>query len=252
MNSFDNFSHHHKHVSFDSKRHPEHVLPKLSPLMAQNLVRFATFDGRFCVKKHSLHSYFKFSSGGVNFLAWYLTRFNLNPTDKVSGSLVDHFDPTRISTLGCSCSLFKLQIDQCIAKHVHQKFKQISQSTDQGTSSIRLDLYQTSLLSHILSIWRTFYSMLHFFAPTVCRADLSACKKMHFLGVFARRTPLLLYFIRIKVLQVSFRLFFPIRFVQKLFLDQCGEPDPRDIQLSVRNFAAYWSPEIQSVLFANH
>ena len=177
MNSFDNFRHHHKHVSFDSKRHPEHVLPKLSPMMAQNLVRNATFDFEFCVKNQSLHSYFKFSSGGVNFPAWHLTRSNLNPTDKVSGSLVDHFDQTRISTPSCSCSLYQLQIDQCIAKKVHQKINQISQSTDRGTSSIRLDLYQTSLLSHFLSIWRTVYSMLHFFSPTVYRADLSACIK---------------------------------------------------------------------------
>ena len=195
MSGFDIFSHHHKHVSFDSKCHPEHVLPKISPLMAQNLVRIATFDLVFCVKKNSLHGYFKFSSGGVNYLTWHLTCFNLNPTDKVSSSLVDQFDQTRISAPDYPCSLYQLQIDQCIAKNLYQKLKQISQSTDQGTSSIRLDLYQTSLLSHFLSAWCTIYSMLHFLAPTVYRSNLSACIKNALLrGVRTANTPTFVHF----------------------------------------------------------
>ena len=190
MSSFDIISHHHKDVSFDSTCHPEQTLLKRNPLVGQNLVRIATFNKLFCVKRQSLHIYFNFSSGGVNFLAWHLTRFNLNPTGKVSGSLVAHFDQTRISAPGFPCSLNQLQIDQCIAKNVHQKTKQITQSTDQGVSSIGMNLYQTSFLLHILSIWCMIVSMLHFFTPTVYRTNLSACtKNALFWGVRRANTP---------------------------------------------------------------
>lgn len=190
MSSFDIFSHHHKDISFELKRHPEHVLPKLNPLIGQNLVRIATFDKLFCVKKPYLIFYLNLSSGGVNFLAWYLTRFNSNPTGKVSGSLVDHFDQTRNLTTDFPCSLNQLQIDQCLVKNVHQKIKQFAQSTDQGVSSIRLNLYQTSFLSHFLSIWCMVVSMLHFLTPTVYRTNLSAStKNAFFRGVRTANTP---------------------------------------------------------------
>lgn len=191
MSSFDIFSHHHEDISFDSKCHPEQMLPRMNSLVGQDLVRIATFDMLFCVKRQSLHIYFNFSSGGVNFLAWHLTRFNLNPTGKVFGSLVDHFYQARILVPGFPCSLNQLQIDQCIAKNVHQKTKHTTQSTDQGVSSIGLNLYQTSFISHILSIWCVVVSMLHFFTPTVYRTNLSACtKNALFWGVRRANTPI--------------------------------------------------------------
>ena len=226
MSSFDIFSHHHKDVSFDSRRHREHVFPKMYPLVGQNLLRTATFNVMFCVKKKFSHINFNFSSGGVNFLTWHLTRSNSNPTGKVSGSLVDHHDQTLISTPDFPCNLNQLQTNQCFATNVQQTIKQIVLSTDQSVSSIRLNLYQTPFLSHILSIWCTVVSMLHFFTPTVYRTNLSACTKNAFLGVFARRTPPTLVIFRIKVLGASFRLLFPIRFVQNLSLDQCEQLNP--------------------------
>ncbi len=190
------------------------------------LLRIATYVDLFCVKKQSLHIYFNFSGGGVNYLVWHFTRFNSNPTSKVSGSSVDHFDQTRNSAPGFSCSLNQLQIDQCIAKNVHQITKQRAQSTDHGADSIGLNLYQSSSLSHFLSMWCTVVSVLHFSAPTVYRTNLSAYTKNALLGVFARRTPPTLVLFCIKMLNAKFRLLFPIRFVQNLSLGQLGELDP--------------------------
>lgn len=226
MSNFDIFSHHHKDVSFDSKRYPKHALPKMNPLVGQNLVRIATFCCMFCVKKQSLHDYFKFSSGRVNFLVLNLTRSNSNPTSKAFGSLVDHFGQSRNSTPDFPYSFNQLLIDQCIAKNIHQIIKQIAQSIVQGIRSIRLNLYRTSFLSHFLSIWCTVVLMLHFFTPTVYRTNLPACTKNAFFGVFARRTPQTFVLFRIKVLGARFRLLIPIRFVHNISLDQCEKLGP--------------------------
>lgn len=198
----------------------------MNPLAGQNLLRIATFIMRLCVKKQSFQIYFNFSSGGVIFLASHFTRFNSNPTGKVSGSSVDHFLQTSVSVLSFPCSINQLQIDQCIAKNVHQTIERIAQSTDQGVSSNGLNLYQTSFLSHFLSIGYTVLSILHFFAPTVYRTNAPACTKMHFLGVFAVRTPSIFVLFCIKVLGARFRILFPIRFVQILSLDHYGELEP--------------------------
>ena len=187
MSSFNNFSDHHKDFSFESKCHPEQLLQKMNPLVGQYRVRIATFNSLFCVKRQSLPIYFNYSSGGVNFLVWYLTHFNSNPNGRVFGSLVDYFDQTRISA---PCFPYQLQVDECIAKYVYQKPKPITQLTDQGVCSIGLKLYRTSFLSHILSIWCIVVSLLHFYTPTVYRTNLSACtKNALFGGVRRANTP---------------------------------------------------------------
>lgn len=177
MSSFYIFSNHHKDVSFNLKRHPEHVFSTMNPLVGKNPLKIATFIRLFCVKQQFFHNYFNFSSEGVNFLASHFTRFNSNPTGKVS------------------------------------------------VSSIGLNLYQTSFLSHFLSIWCTVVLMLHFFAPTVYRIMCPRAQKMHFLGVFTRRTPPTFVLFCIKVLGARFRIIFPLQFVQNLSLERCGELD---------------------------
>ena len=202
-------------------------------------------------KNKSFQIYFNFSSGGVIFLASHFTRFNSNPTGKVSGSSMDHFHQTRISAPGFPCSINQLQIDQCIAKNVHQNIKRIAQSTDQGLSSIGLNLYQTSFLSHFLSIWCTVVSMLHFFAPTVYRTNESACIKNALLGGVRRaNTPNFCAY-----LHQSARRAFPNTISNSV----CSEFlfglvwGTRTVKYSIfsQKNAAYRTPEIQSVLFAN-
>ncbi len=218
MSSFDIFSHHYKDISFDSRCQPGHLLPTVYLLVGQDLERIATFESDFCVKTQSLHYSFDISGRGVKSPVWELTSSTLNHTGEVSDSL---FNQSRISIPHFPCNPNQIKVNQWIAKNIHKLFKQIVQSPDQGISSTRFNLCQTSFLSHLLPNWYTVVSMLHFLLLRCMRLTCRHAQKMQFLGVFARRTPPAFVLFRIKVRGVSFRFSLPYRFVQNSSLNQC-------------------------------